>query len=77
MQSSSYINEPKEHVEYPIGVGYYAMRINTTKKGKVYSKLVKRDRSGKPNMEQLLVRGKLTPLVGKRPRIKHRARAVK
>lgn len=83
MQSPSYINEPKEHVEYPIGVGYYAMRINSTKKVKVYSKLVKRDRSGKPNLEQEITiqhahkSGKRQPQVGKRIRIKHRARAVK
>ena len=71
------VNEPSTYDEYTIGVGFHAMRINTTKNGKVYSKLVKRDRSGKPNMQQLLVSGKLKPQVGKRVRIKHRARSVK
>lgn len=70
-------NEPKEYDEYPIGVGFYAMRITTTKNGKVYSKLIRRDRSGQPNIAQNIAIGKRIPQIGKRMRIKHRARSVK
>lgn len=82
MFDPNYVAQPVEYTEYPIGVGYYAMRINSTKKGKVYSKLVKRDRSGKPNLAQEIEiaygsGGKRQPQVGKRIRIQHRARAPK
>ena len=76
MQNPSYFGKRVEHTEFLVGAGFYAIRVNYSKRQR-YTKLVKRDRSGKPNMEQLLVRGNLTPLVGKRIRIKHRARAVK
>lgn len=37
---------PKEFHETPIGAGYYAMRKTKSRSGRVYTKLVKRDRSG-------------------------------
>lgn len=77
MTNPSYVGQRVEYVEFPVGTGYYAMRMH--KKG--YSKLVKRDRSGKPNLAQELAiknsTGIRKPQVGKRVRIKHRARAPK
>ena len=58
------------HKETPIGAGFYALRHNTSKAGVYYSRLVKADRSPSP---RFFVE-KRTPLVGKRTRIKHRAR---
>ena len=80
MNNPNYLDQPKEHEEYPIGVGYYAMRVNRNKAGKVCTKLVKRDRSKQPNLgQQIAIKeaGGLKPSIGKRPRVKHRARAAK
>lgn len=58
------------HDETPLGAGYWAMRHTRAQSGVVYSKLVKRDRSKPSTMRALYT----LPQVGRRPRIKHRAR---
>lgn len=78
MTNPSYVAQRVEHTEFPISTnGYYAMRIH--KKG--YTKLVRADRSGKPNLAQELAikssTGVRQPQIGKRSRIQHRARAPK
>lgn len=67
--------EQAVHEEVPVSEGsFYAHRFNTSACGKSYSKLVRRDRTGAPNPMQQIANGELKPQVGKRQRIKHRAR---
>lgn len=40
--------------ETTVGVGYWALRTNVSRSGKVYSKLVKADRSPNASMKTLL-----------------------
>lgn len=55
-----WINRYKEF-EKKVGGGFYSMRTQFAKSGKVYGKLVKADRS--PVLQH---RGELTPNIGKR-----------
>jgi len=56
--------EQKMYSETPVGAGYYALRENTSKCGKKYTKLVKANRSPEPAYGVLNTPPKLTPSVG-------------
>lgn len=58
------------HTETPVGAGFYAFRHTVSAGKTAYTKLVKADRSPAPRYK--LEKG--IPSVGKRTRIKHRAR---
>lgn len=67
--------EKTQHEEVAIGVkSFWAFRFNSSASGHSYSKLVRADRTGSPSFVQSALVGTLKPQVGKRQRIKHRAR---
>jgi len=57
-----------KHLETLVGAGYYALRANTSKAGRLYTKLVKADRSPSNHIDRSMI---TTPSIGHNARRQH------